>query len=162
MDTTGLLLPFTQYTDHRNLLNIAHTEMLLPQASGEVSLGPARTSGDLELSIGASGEISGTLATTWGMEGEVASSDCFIAGVGRVGKSQGRGTCGIQIVSKTIQITKKLQRYQGYRHDPNNKRRVFVKESPNTESELTYQVAAHTTPSPLSCPLIASNSNSTY
>ena len=80
--------------------------MLLPQASGEVSLGPARTSGDLELSIGASGEISGTLATTWGMEGEVASSGCFIAGVGRVGKSQGRGTCGIQIVSKTIQITK--------------------------------------------------------
>ena len=43
---------------------------------------------------------------SWGMEGEVESSDCFIAGVSRVGKSQGRGTCKIQIVSKAIHITK--------------------------------------------------------
>lgn len=78
--------------------------MFLPQASGEISCGSARTSslGDLELSIGELNEVSGTLAMSWGMEGEVASSDCFIVGLGPFGKSQGRGTCRIQIVSKPI------------------------------------------------------------
>jgi hypothetical protein len=52
-----------------------------------------------------------TLAPSWGMpvEGEatgkaceIASSDCFIVGLGRVEKSQGRGTCKFQIVSEAI------------------------------------------------------------
>ena len=62
------------------------------------------------------GTVSGALAVSWGITsaapwgmegeaGEVASSDCFIVGLGRAGKSQGRGTCGFQIVSKAIQIT---------------------------------------------------------
>ena len=57
--------------------------------------------------------VSGTWAESWGcgmtsaassdMEGEVASSsDCIIMGLGRVEKSQGRGTYRFQIVSKTI------------------------------------------------------------
>ena len=72
------------------------------QASGEVSRGPARTLGDLEISMGELGKVSGSLAMSWGMEDEVVSSDCFIVELGRVGKSQARGTCRIQIVSKII------------------------------------------------------------
>ena len=34
--------------------------------------------------------------------GKVVSSDCFIVGLGRVGKSQGRGTCKFHLVSKAI------------------------------------------------------------
>jgi hypothetical protein len=93
------------------------SKMGLPQAIGEVSWASAGTSGDLEFSIGESGEVSGTLALSLGMEGEVASSvclssvclssDCFMVGMGCVRKSQGRGTCQIQIVSKdNIQITR--------------------------------------------------------
>ena len=44
-----------------------------------------------------------TSAASSDMEGEVASSsDCIIMGLGRVEKSQGRGTYRFQIVSKTI------------------------------------------------------------
>ena len=68
------------------------------QASGEDSWG-TRTLGDSEFSID---EASGTLAKSWGMEGEAKSSDCFIVGLGRVGKSQGRGTYRFQIVSRAI------------------------------------------------------------
>lgn len=86
------------------------------QASRECSWGPARPLGDLEFSIGRLGEVSGisavswdmTLAASWSVEsgageaGEVVSSNCSIVGLGRVEKSQGRGTCRIQLVSKAI------------------------------------------------------------
>ena len=84
----------------------------MTQACGEVSSGPEWTLGDFVFSIEGLGGVSETsavswgvtssLVASWGMEGEVASSDCFIVDKGGVGKSQGRGTCEIQIVSKVV------------------------------------------------------------
>jgi hypothetical protein len=92
------------------VLEFSMVEFKLGEVSGTSTgkEGEVASSGDLEFSIGEFnlGEVSGTLDVSWAMEGKVASSDCFIVGVGRVGKSQGRGTCRIQNVSKAIQINR--------------------------------------------------------
>ena len=60
------------------------------------------------------------LDVSWCAEGEVASSDSV--GLGRVGKSQGRGTCNSKLSVRKYTDNQNLQHYQGYGHNPNKKR----------------------------------------